>query len=97
MDPSTGEVFQEGDHYYCTALANTLETVAKLGPQEFYSGNTAFRLISDMEAKGGRMTLNDLKNYRYGRTLLSRMMAIRKGPILFMVCDSTFKNPPKNP
>ncbi len=64
MDPYTGEVYKEGDHYYCLALADTLDSVAKLGPQEFYSGSTAFKLISDMEAMGGRMTLDDLKNYR---------------------------------
>lgn len=43
--------------------ANTLETVAKEGPDAFYSGPIAEATIRALQAQNGTMTLEDLKNY----------------------------------
>jgi gamma-glutamyltranspeptidase/glutathione hydrolase len=42
---------------------NTLETIAKLGPDAFYKGPIANATIAALQAKGGIMTLQDLQNY----------------------------------
>lgn len=43
--------------------ANTLETIAKDGPDAFYEGPIAEATIKALQAKNGTMTLEDLKNY----------------------------------
>ena len=43
--------------------ADTLETVAKEGPDAFYSGPIAEATIRALQAKNGTMTLEDLANY----------------------------------
>lgn len=43
--------------------ANTLETIAKDGPDAFYSGPIAEATIRALQANNGTMTLADLKNY----------------------------------
>ncbi|KAH4947882.1 hypothetical protein HBI26_052870 [Parastagonospora nodorum] len=43
--------------------ANTLETIAKEGPDAFYSGPIAEATINALRAKNGTMTLDDLANY----------------------------------
>jgi gamma-glutamyltranspeptidase/glutathione hydrolase len=43
--------------------ANTLETIAKEGPNAFYSGPIAAATIKALQAQNGTMTLQDLKNY----------------------------------
>lgn len=45
-------------------LARTLERIAKLGPDEFYLGETGKRLAAEMEKAGGLITLADLEQYR---------------------------------
>lgn len=58
----TGE-FKVGDIFKNEALANTLERIALNGRSEFYSGETAQKLVDFMQAKGGIMTMEDLKAY----------------------------------
>jgi gamma-glutamyltranspeptidase/glutathione hydrolase len=53
--------------------ANTLETIAKEGPDAFYTGPIAAATIQALQAKNGTMTLQDLKNYT---------VAIRKPSII---------------
>jgi len=43
--------------------AETLETIAKEGPDAFYSGPIAETTINALRAKNGTMTLDDLTNY----------------------------------
>jgi gamma-glutamyltranspeptidase/glutathione hydrolase len=43
--------------------ANTLESIAKDGPDAFYTGPIAAATIRALGAKNGTMTLEDLKNY----------------------------------
>ena len=43
--------------------ADTLETIAKQGPDAFYTGPIANATIKALQAANGTMTLDDLKNY----------------------------------
>ncbi|KAH8731432.1 gamma-glutamyltranspeptidase-like protein [Phaeosphaeriaceae sp. PMI808] len=43
--------------------ANTLETIAKEGPDAFYTGPIAEATIRALQVKNGTMTLGDLQNY----------------------------------
>jgi gamma-glutamyltranspeptidase/glutathione hydrolase len=43
--------------------ADTLETIAREGPDAFYNGPIAEATIRALQAKGGIMTLEDLQNY----------------------------------
>lgn len=43
--------------------ADTLETIAEYGPDAFYTGAIANATIQALQAAGGTMTLEDLKNY----------------------------------
>src|SRR6478672_2938156 len=45
-------------------LAQTLERIAKNGPNEFYEGETAKRFAEEMAKHGGLITQADLKNYK---------------------------------
>jgi gamma-glutamyltranspeptidase/glutathione hydrolase len=53
-----------GDHLALDDLAATLATIAEKGPAGFYEGAVAQKIIAAVQAAGGRMTLDDLKNYR---------------------------------
>ena len=45
-------------------LARTLETLARKGTREFYTGELAHRLVDSVRAMGGIWTLEDLAGYR---------------------------------
>src|SRR5215208_5981393 len=45
-------------------LAATLRRIAERGPSEFYGGETARRVVAEMQRGGGIMTLADLQGYR---------------------------------
>ena len=45
-------------------LAETLKRIRDRGASDFYEGETAKRLAAAMEANGGLITLEDLKNYQ---------------------------------
>lgn len=53
-----GELLRQRD------LAQTITRLQKRGWREFYEGETARRIVADMEANGGTITLDDLKNYK---------------------------------
>lgn len=55
---AAGETLRQSD------LARTLERIARDGPAGFYEGVTAELLVRDMQAHGGLITLDDLRNYR---------------------------------
>ncbi|XP_034294457.1 glutathione hydrolase 5 proenzyme isoform X2 [Pantherophis guttatus] len=56
-------VLSSGEVIDWTALEKTLKAVAENGAKEFYSGRTAEKLVQDVRAEGGTLTLEDLKNY----------------------------------
>lgn len=61
---NNGKYFKEGDLFKQPELAITLERIAEKGPREFYEGETAKLIASDMKANNGLITLEDLKNYK---------------------------------
>ncbi|XP_063171794.1 glutathione hydrolase 5 proenzyme isoform X1 [Candoia aspera] len=58
-----GAVLRRGEVLSWSALEKTLKAVAENGAKEFYSGKTAEKLVQDVRAEGGTLTLEDLKNY----------------------------------
>jgi gamma-glutamyltranspeptidase/glutathione hydrolase len=70
--PSSAQIFLKadgaplapGDRLVQPDLANTLEAIAKDGPRAFYQGPIAQKLAAAVQAAGGVMTVDDLKDYR---------------------------------
>lgn len=65
--------FNVGDTIKYLALANTLEQILRNGYKEFYTGNTAKKMVSFIQQKGGIITMKDLSNYK----------AIWRKPVVF--------------
>lgn len=59
-----GSPMQPGDTFRQTDLGWTLTQIAKKGPDGFYKGPVADRLVAGMKAGGGIITHQDLANYR---------------------------------
>lgn len=59
-----GELYKPGEILKEPELAATLKRIAKNGAADFYRGETAKMLVSDMNALGGLITLDDLANYQ---------------------------------
>src|SRR6266436_2604472 len=59
-----GEMFKAGETFRQPELAATLKRIAKNGAAEFYRGETARMLVSDMAALGGLITMYDLAQYQ---------------------------------
>ncbi|XP_037113743.1 gamma-glutamyltransferase 5a [Syngnathus acus] len=59
-----GNLLKIGDLVKFETLANTLETIANLGADAFYTGKIAEDLIRDVQEAGGSLTLQDLASYR---------------------------------
>ena len=55
--PSVGAMFRQKD------LAQTLRAIAKDGAAGFYEGAVAEKIVAEMEASGGLITMQDLKDY----------------------------------
>ena len=53
-----------GDHIALDDLAATLDTIAAQGSAGFYDGPVAAKIVASVQAAGGRMTFDDLKNYQ---------------------------------
>ncbi|XP_066507443.1 glutathione hydrolase 1 proenzyme [Hoplias malabaricus] len=58
-----GAILKENETITFTKLADTYEEIAEKGPNAFYSGSIAEKLISDIQNAGGIITLEDLQNY----------------------------------
>lgn len=56
--------YKERDTIKHPVLAKTLRKILKNGIDEFYKGETAQKIISYIQKKGGIITLEDLKNYK---------------------------------
>lgn len=55
--------WEQGDLFVQKDLAATLKKIAENGPDEFYSGDTAEKLVSSMRKNGGIITAEDLAGY----------------------------------
>jgi len=69
--PESKQIFQKngtfldvGETLAQPELAQTLERIAKNGPNEFYEGETAKKFAEEMAKHGGLITQADLKNYK---------------------------------
>ncbi len=59
-----GNPYKAGDTFKQVELAATLQRIAANGAKDFYQGETARQLAAAMEAHGGLISLEDLKNYK---------------------------------
>ena len=72
LHPSTAHIYlkpdlsapQPGDHIALDDLAATLDVIASQGPDGFYKGPVAQKIAAAVQEMGGRMTSDDLANYR---------------------------------
>ncbi len=55
--------WKKGDILKQTELAHTLELIRNKGEAGFYEGETADKIVAEMQRGGGIMTLEDLKKY----------------------------------
>ena len=58
-----GRFYQEGELFRQPELAATFARLQRLGPNEFYEGETARLIVADMKRNNGLMTMNDLRGY----------------------------------
>ena len=61
---NNGKMYQAGEIFKQPELAATLKRIAKNGAAEFYRGQTAHILASEMAGMGGLISLEDLANYK---------------------------------
>ncbi len=61
---SDGSVLPLGDRLVQSDLAASLEAIARDGPRAFYEGPTAEKIATAVQAAGGVMTADDLRDYR---------------------------------
>jgi gamma-glutamyltranspeptidase/glutathione hydrolase len=66
-----GVPYEAGETLKQPDLARTLERIAQNGPAGFYEGETAALIEKEMQAHGGIITKEDLKNYK----------AVRRAPV----------------
>jgi len=59
-----GSALAPGDRLVQSDLADSLEAIAQGGPQAFYQGPIAYKIAAAVQAAGGVMTVDDLKDYR---------------------------------
>ena len=59
-----GTKWQPGDRLKQPDLASTLQRIAEKGPDGFYSGETADKIVAEMKGGGGLITADDLASYQ---------------------------------
>lgn len=59
-----GSAYALGEQFVQPELANTLKQIAQQGISAFYEGEIAQKIVADMTANNGLITLEDLKTYR---------------------------------
>lgn len=59
-----GALYDWNENFQQPELARTLERIAHKGAKDFYEGETAHILASEMEKNGGLITLDDLRQYQ---------------------------------
>ncbi len=58
-----GKFYEAGELLTQPELGNVLERIQKVGPKDFYEGETARKMVAALEKVGGLFTLKDLKDY----------------------------------
>lgn len=64
INPETNKTFKRGEKIIREKLAKTLEIIAEKGADEFYGGEIGKKIVDDVNARGGILTIEDLKNYQ---------------------------------
>jgi len=59
-----GTLRRPGETIWIEELAATLRRIADRGAEEFYVGETARRIVADVQANGGILTMEDMASYR---------------------------------
>ena len=60
---NNGRFYQDGDLFRQPDLAATFARLQRVGPNEFYEGETARLIVADMKRNNGLMTMADLNGY----------------------------------
>lgn len=63
-DPETNQLKPKGSLIYRPTLAKSLEVIAEKGADAFYYGEIGRKLIKDLKARGGILTMEDLASFR---------------------------------
>ena len=58
-----GNFYKEGELFRQPELAATFARLQRIGPNEFYEGETARLIVADMKRNNGLMTMDDLRGY----------------------------------
>lgn len=58
-----GKFYQEGEFFRQPELAATFERLQRVGPNDFYEGETARLIVADIKRNNGLMTMEDLRGY----------------------------------
>ncbi|GFE81409.1 gamma-glutamyltransferase [Steroidobacter agaridevorans] len=61
---SNGESYRAGERFVQKDLAWSLREISKGGADAFYRGSIARKIVADMQANGGAITLDDLGRYQ---------------------------------
>lgn len=59
-----GKLLKEAEVFKNPELGDFLEALARNGSDEFYKGEPARKMVSDMEEKGGLISMEDLSEYK---------------------------------
>jgi gamma-glutamyltranspeptidase/glutathione hydrolase len=59
-----GKVLKAGENFIQADLADTLDTIAREGPEVFYEGEIGRFIVSEIAHEGGFLNLDDLSRYR---------------------------------
>lgn len=59
-----GDFYEPGENLVQADLANTLQKIADEGTDGFYKGETATKIAEAVRAAGGRITVEDMANYK---------------------------------
>ena len=75
VNPKTGRVWRLGDSYTNPVLGATLATIARGGAEALYADQLGERLVADLRAAGGLITMQDLERYEvsWGRPVTARL------------------------
>jgi len=60
---NNGKFYNEGDVFVQPELGATFARLQRVGPNEFYEGQTAELIVADMQHNNGLLTMNDMRGY----------------------------------